>query len=176
MAVKAIADKVELNRTLLLELKRVRSSAMPESVTPTSRDLGNPLSNRQYPAPQSDRAISRLSLPLLGSSLISTFCSFLLVDRQLKDIHHDHLARFYGACLDPPMPCVLIEYCPKGSLQDILENDQFKLDSMFRYSLMHDIIKVNTGERNSIFALSDGDVWTLIQFSSAPGNVLPSRE
>lgn len=40
------------------------------------------------------------------------------------------------------MPCVLLEYCPKGSLQDILENDQFKLDSMFRYSLMHDIIKV----------------------------------
>lgn len=58
----------------------------------------------------------------------------------MKDLHHDHLARFYGACTDPC--CLLIEYCPKGSLQDILENEQIKLDWMFRYSLMHDIVKV----------------------------------
>ncbi|XKL59223.1 hypothetical protein PGB90_000239 [Kerria lacca] len=58
---------------------------------------------------------------------------------QMKDLHHDHLARFYGACTDPC--CLLIEYCPKGSLQDILENEQIKLDWMFRYSLMHDIVK-----------------------------------
>ncbi|ROT76823.1 putative atrial natriuretic peptide receptor 1-like isoform X2 [Penaeus vannamei] len=34
------------------------------------------------------------------------------------------------------------EYCPKGSLQDILENDDVKLDSMFKISLMHDLVKV----------------------------------
>jgi hypothetical protein len=50
--------------------------------------------------------------------------------------------RFLGACVDPPHACLLTEYCPKGSLQDILENEQFKLDWMFRYSLMHDIVKV----------------------------------
>jgi serine/threonine protein kinase len=61
---------------------------------------------------------------------------------QLKDLHHDHLVRFYGACIEPNYCCLLTEYCPKGSLQDILENDQFKLDWMFRYSLMHDIVKV----------------------------------
>lgn len=62
---------------------------------------------------------------------------------QLKDLHHDHLVRFYGACIEPSNYCCLLtEYCPKGSLQDILENDQFKLDWMFRYSLMHDIVKV----------------------------------
>lgn len=61
----------------------------------------------------------------------------------MKDLHHDHLARFYGACLDPPHCCFLTEYCPKGSLQDILENEQIKLDWMFRYSLMHDIVKVS---------------------------------
>lgn len=60
----------------------------------------------------------------------------------MKDLHHDHLTRFYGACLDPPHCCFLTEYCPKGSLQDILENEQIKLDWMFRYSLMHDIVKV----------------------------------
>lgn len=58
----------------------------------------------------------------------------------MKDLHHDHLARFYGACIEPT--CLLIEFCPKGSLQDILENEEIKLDWMFRYSLMHDIVKV----------------------------------
>lgn len=62
---------------------------------------------------------------------------------QLKDLHHDHLVRFYGACVEPNYCCLLTEYCPRGSLQDILENDQFKLDWMFRYSLMHDIVKVS---------------------------------
>jgi len=61
---------------------------------------------------------------------------------QLKDLHHDHLVRFYGACIEPNYCWLLTEYCPKGSLQDILENDQFKLDWMFRYSLMHDMVKV----------------------------------
>lgn len=61
---------------------------------------------------------------------------------QLKDLHHDHLVRFYGACVEPNYCCLLTEYCPRGSLQDILENEQFKLDWMFRYSLMHDIVKV----------------------------------
>ncbi|NP_001161643.1 receptor guanylyl cyclase-like protein [Saccoglossus kowalevskii] len=35
----------------------------------------------------------------------------------------------------------MTEYCPKGSLQDILENDSIKLDWMFRYSLAYDIVK-----------------------------------
>ncbi|KOB69597.1 Guanylate cyclase, partial [Operophtera brumata] len=48
---------------------------------------------------------------------------------------------FYGACVDPPHCCLLTEYCPKGSLQDILENESIKLDWMFKVSLMHDIVK-----------------------------------
>lgn len=61
----------------------------------------------------------------------------------MKDIQHEHLVRFYGACVDPPNCCILTEYCPKGSLQDILENDQIKLDWMFKLSLMHDITRVS---------------------------------
>lgn len=61
----------------------------------------------------------------------------------MKDLEHDHLARFYGACVDPPHCCLLTEYCPKGSLQDILENENIKLDWMFKVSLMHDIVRVS---------------------------------
>lgn len=61
----------------------------------------------------------------------------------MKDIHHEHLVKFYGACVEAPNCCILTEYCPKGSLQDILENDQIKLDWMFKISLMHDIVRVS---------------------------------
>ncbi|XP_078662151.1 atrial natriuretic peptide receptor 1-like [Branchiostoma floridae x Branchiostoma belcheri] len=65
----------------------------------------------------------------------------LLELKHMRDLQHDHVTRLVGACIDPPNVCILTEYCPKGSLQDILENDSIKLDWMFRYSLMHDITK-----------------------------------
>ena len=60
----------------------------------------------------------------------------------VKDLHHDHLVRFVGACVDPDMPYLLTEYCPRGSLQDILEDDDLQLDGNFKHSLIHDIVKV----------------------------------
>lgn len=60
----------------------------------------------------------------------------------MKDLQHEHLVRFVGACVEQPNCCILTEYCPKGSLQDILENEQLKLDWMFKLSLMHDIVRV----------------------------------
>lgn len=53
------------------------------------------------------------------------------------------MVRFLGACIDPPNMCIVTEYCQKGSLQDVLENEQIKLDWMFRYSLMQDILRVS---------------------------------
>lgn len=41
----------------------------------------------------------------------------LLELKVMTDLHNDHLAKFYGACLDPHHCCIVTEYCPKGSLQ-----------------------------------------------------------
>ncbi|XP_050420334.1 atrial natriuretic peptide receptor 1 isoform X4 [Adelges cooleyi] len=84
---------------------------------------------------------NKVALKTLKRSRLELTRPLLLELKRLKDLHHDHLVRFYGACIEPNYCCLLTEYCPKGSLQDILENDQFKLDWMFRYSLMHDIVK-----------------------------------
>ncbi|XP_038064178.1 receptor-type guanylate cyclase Gyc76C-like [Patiria miniata] len=59
----------------------------------------------------------------------------------MRDIRHPHLNQFIGACIDPPNICIISEYCPKGSLQDILANDEMKLDNMFIASIVGDIIK-----------------------------------
>ncbi|XP_033630930.1 receptor-type guanylate cyclase Gyc76C-like [Asterias rubens] len=59
----------------------------------------------------------------------------------LRDVRHPHLNQFIGACIDSPNICIISEYCPKGSLQDILANDEVKLDNMFVASIVGDIIK-----------------------------------
>ncbi|XP_023334377.1 atrial natriuretic peptide receptor 1 [Eurytemora carolleeae] len=66
----------------------------------------------------------------------------LLLDlKKMKDLQYDHLVRFVGACIDPYQPMLITEYCPRGSLQDILEEEEMDLDWDFRFSLINDIIK-----------------------------------
>ncbi|KAK2152910.1 hypothetical protein LSH36_315g05028 [Paralvinella palmiformis] len=47
-----------------------------------------------------------------------------------------------GATVDPPDFYLITEYCTKGSLQDLLENDDIVLDLAFKYSLIGDILNV----------------------------------
>ncbi|XP_012166238.1 atrial natriuretic peptide receptor 1 [Bombus terrestris] len=63
--------------------------------------------------------------------------------KQVRDVTSENTVRFIGACLCSPSPTVLIltEYCPRGSLKDVLENEAIKLDWNFRMSLIHDIVK-----------------------------------
>lgn len=82
----------------------------------------------------------------------------------MRDLRHENLNGFIGACTDPPNICIVTEYCNRGSLkvlwidgivndwldlwemsllfQDILENEDVKLDNMFIASLVADIIRV----------------------------------
>ncbi|KAL3089465.1 hypothetical protein niasHT_029176 [Heterodera trifolii] len=67
--------------------------------------------------------------------------SLLVQLKEMKDLQHEHITRFCGACVDAPNYCIVTEYCPKGSLEDILENEKIKLDKMMKYSLLHDLVK-----------------------------------
>ncbi|XP_078664612.1 atrial natriuretic peptide receptor 1-like [Branchiostoma floridae x Branchiostoma belcheri] len=69
--------------------------------------------------------------------------TLLLELKQMRDLTHPNVTMFVGACLEPitSNSFILTEYCPRGSLQDILENDSLTLDWMFRFSLMLDIVK-----------------------------------
>ncbi|XP_028025335.1 atrial natriuretic peptide receptor 1 [Bombyx mandarina] len=61
--------------------------------------------------------------------------------KQARNVSHENTARFIGACVDCPLVFVLTEYCPKGSLKDVLANDELQLDWNFRTSLVHDIVQ-----------------------------------
>lgn len=36
---------------------------------------------------------------------------------QIRDLRHDNICAFIGACTDPPHICILTEYCTRGSLK-----------------------------------------------------------
>ncbi|KAH3863877.1 hypothetical protein DPMN_026882, partial [Dreissena polymorpha] len=59
----------------------------------------------------------------------------------MRDLRHENINPFIGACVDTPQIFVVTAYCSKGSLQDILENEDIQLDDMFRASLVFDIIR-----------------------------------
>ena len=64
------------------------------------------------------------------------FCKFAIAMRlllkrslftQMKDINHQNVNTFIGACIDPGNICILTQYCNKGSLQvklELLWNDK----------------------------------------------------
>ncbi|XP_037522806.1 receptor-type guanylate cyclase Gyc76C [Rhipicephalus sanguineus] len=59
----------------------------------------------------------------------------------MRELHHENLNPFVGACVEPNCIYAVSELCVKGNLQDILENDVIKLDNMFIASFVFDIIK-----------------------------------
>ena len=76
-----------------------------------------------------------------GWLLFKSMLAFTIYLIQMRDFAHEHLTRFLGACVDGPQVCILTEYCRKGSLRDILMNEEISMDAMFRHSLMHDLVK-----------------------------------
>ena len=61
---------------------------------------------------------------------------------QLKDINHTNVNPFLGVFQQGPDFHVLWNVCQKGSLQDVLQNDDIECDWTFRLSFVNDIAKV----------------------------------
>lgn len=60
----------------------------------------------------------------------------------MKDLRNENVNPFLGFFCDCGMFAVVTEHCSRGSLQDLLRNDDVKLDWMFKSSLLLDLIKV----------------------------------
>lgn len=61
----------------------------------------------------------------------------------MKDLRNENVNPFLGFFSDCSMFAVVTEHCSRGSLQDLLRNEDVKLDWMFKSSLLLDLIKVN---------------------------------
>uniref|UniRef100_A0A8C5DBA5 Guanylate cyclase n=1 Tax=Gouania willdenowi TaxID=441366 RepID=A0A8C5DBA5_GOUWI len=60
---------------------------------------------------------------------------------QMKDMRHDNINPFLGFFHDCGVLAIVTEFCSRGSLEDLLLNDDVKLDWMFKSSLLLDLIK-----------------------------------
>ncbi|RDD43673.1 Atrial natriuretic peptide receptor 1 [Trichoplax sp. H2] len=65
----------------------------------------------------------------------------LLEFHQLSNIHNDNLNPFIGAAIQDNDIYILTNYCPRGSLQDVLKSENNELDIVFKLSFAYDIIK-----------------------------------
>ncbi|XP_059146763.1 atrial natriuretic peptide receptor 2-like [Physella acuta] len=63
--------------------------------------------------------------------------------KTVKELSHDNVNQFIGAHVSstPGSSYVLFRYCSKGSLQDVLENDDIKLNWMFKLSFALDLAR-----------------------------------
>ncbi|XP_052818153.1 atrial natriuretic peptide receptor 1-like [Mya arenaria] len=93
-----------------------------------------------------DQIVAVRALNLTEVELTRKLC----VDfRQMQTSTHNLLAKFVGAVITPLNNSILMEYCQRGSLQDMIQNDVIELDWDFRYSLIQDVIKGMTFLHNS---------------------------
>ncbi|XP_067226403.1 guanylate cyclase 2G [Chanodichthys erythropterus] len=58
----------------------------------------------------------------------------------MKEMKHENLVQFFGVCIEPPNVCIIMQYCKKGSLKDVLRNSEIELDWMFKLSFAYDIV------------------------------------
>ncbi|PKU44343.1 atrial natriuretic peptide receptor 1-like [Limosa lapponica baueri] len=59
--------------------------------------------------------------------------------KQVRELDHPNLCKFIGGCIEVPNVAIVTEYCPKGSLRDVLLNEDVPLNWGFRFSFATDI-------------------------------------
>ncbi|CAM4540539.1 unnamed protein product [Leuciscus chuanchicus] len=60
---------------------------------------------------------------------------------KLRDMRHENLNLFLGLFLDNGIFGIVTEHCTRGSLEDLLNNEEMRLDWMFKSSLLLDLIR-----------------------------------
>ncbi|XP_077996436.1 atrial natriuretic peptide receptor 2-like [Glandiceps talaboti] len=80
-----------------------------------------------------------VAIKRIGGFSVTIARGDLLEIKAMRELNHSNVNAFVGVCPDSPNVCILMQYCSKGSLQDILENDDIKLDWLFKTSLLSDI-------------------------------------
>uniref|UniRef100_A0A8C7DYQ2 Guanylate cyclase n=1 Tax=Naja naja TaxID=35670 RepID=A0A8C7DYQ2_NAJNA len=56
------------------------------------------------------------------------------------ELRHENLVVFYGICPEVPNICIVMHYCKKGSLKDVLLHSAIELDWIFKISFAYDIV------------------------------------
>ncbi|XP_032677581.1 retinal guanylyl cyclase 2 isoform X3 [Odontomachus brunneus] len=78
-------------------------------------------------------------LPVQGTFELKNKAMDVLVT--IQGLRHENLNPLIGCLNEPTRPCLVSEYCSRGSLEDVLVQDEIKLDWSFRLSLLTDLVR-----------------------------------
>ncbi|KAL7302296.1 hypothetical protein TKK_0004960 [Trichogramma kaykai] len=78
-------------------------------------------------------------LPSQGAFELKSKAMDVLV--MIHGLRHENLNALIGCLTEPSRPCLVYEYCSRGSLEDVLVQDEIKLDWSFRLSLLTDLVR-----------------------------------
>nr|XP_027798668.1 guanylate cyclase D-like [Marmota flaviventris] len=67
--------------------------------------------------------------------------SCLSLLRKMRDMRHENVAACLGFFVGPGVSALVLEYCSRGSLEDLLRNEALRLDWTFKASLLLDLIR-----------------------------------
>lgn len=59
----------------------------------------------------------------------------------MRDLRHENLVPFIGACVETGHIAILTQLCARGNLHHVLNNSDYRLDNMFIASLVGDLIR-----------------------------------
>lgn len=79
-----------------------------------------------------------LILPSRGSwELLGIF-----LPQQMRELRHENVTTCLGFFMAPGLSALVLEYCVRGSLEELLRNESLRLDWTFKASLLLDLIRV----------------------------------
>ncbi|ESO05550.1 hypothetical protein HELRODRAFT_171190 [Helobdella robusta] len=94
---------------------------------------------------------SKTEVDLTKKDLVELVKAFSTDFQQMKDLQHDNIIHFIGACIETDRICFLTQYCSRGSLQqnivqpnilkDMLADVQTPIDWTFKLSFITDLTK-----------------------------------
>eukprot|EP00794_Sanderia_malayensis_P009713 gene9713-10700_t len=83
--------------------------------------------------------VKKIQCSALSYSIITK--DMLIKLKQIRDLNHANINRFIGICCEQTELMVVSYFCPKGSLQDVLQNNDIEIDWMFKFSFAADICR-----------------------------------
>uniref|UniRef100_A0A3Q3DSS4 Guanylate cyclase n=1 Tax=Hippocampus comes TaxID=109280 RepID=A0A3Q3DSS4_HIPCM len=113
-----------------------RQKLTDESIMRSALDMKTPhhsVSGRSYLASTPDSS----NVAVFEVSWAHEFFS----EKEVVDMRHENLNLFLGLFYDSGIFGVVTEHCSRGSLEDLLSNEDVRLDWMFKSSLLMDLIR-----------------------------------
>ncbi|XP_078512369.1 retinal guanylyl cyclase 2-like [Lissotriton helveticus] len=130
-----------------LSIKKINLDSMSDSDGKSTRSTAMSLSAKSISATHENSSVAvyegdwvwlKKFEPGVYRELRQSSASIL---RKMKDLRNENVNPFLGFFSDCGIFAIVTEHCSRGSLEDLLRNEDVKLDWMFKSSLVLDLIK-----------------------------------